>query len=329
MANKQRRDIYQEVTDRIITLLDQGTVPWKNPIKRGSGDGWPKNVVSGKNYRGINVFLLGMKAWESGYSSDYWTTFKQAQGQGGQVKKGEKSSLVIFWKQVAKEDGLTGEEVKIPVLRHYNVFNLEQCEGLTIPDVPQEDLSAKPFVPLDQAETIVNGYANAPKINHEGQRAYYRPLKDEVFIPEPIQFKDRESYYSTLLHELSHSTGHSKRLNRGLDTKLAPFGSPDYSKEELVAEMSAAFLCATCGISPPTIEQSASYIDHWRKALQGDKKLVVQAAGAAQKSADLILGTTFEDSTTKPAPAKPTASVDQISQAGPSNSTPSSQLELF
>src|SRR5690606_32417451 len=120
---------------------------WQNPIRRGSGDGWPKNLHSGKNYRGINVFLLGMKAWESGFRSDYWVTFKQAREQGGQVKKGEKSSLVIFWKQLDKEDPLTGEEVSIPVLKHYNVFNIEQCEGIEVPDASDE-LSAEPFVPL-------------------------------------------------------------------------------------------------------------------------------------------------------------------------------------
>lgn len=325
---KQRRDIYQEVTDKIIDLLDQGTVPWQNPIKRGNGDGWPKNITSGKNYRGINVFLLGMRAWESGFASDYWLTFRQSKERGGQVKKGEKSSLVIFWKQLDKEDPETGEDIKIPVLRHYNVFNVEQCEGIEIPDAPEE-IVTDPFVPLERAEAIVDGFPNPPKINYEGRRAYYRPSIDEVFIPEPEQFEDRESFYNTLLHECSHATGHSKRLNRGLDTDLAPFGSPDYSKEELVAEMSAAFLCAAAGISPPTIEQSAAYIDNWRKQLKGDKKLVVQAAAAAQKSADHILGTKFNDSATKPVSAKPTISVDQDSEVVTSIITPRKQLELF
>lgn len=293
MGKKPRRDIYQEVTNKILERLDQGTVPWQNPIRRGSGDGWPKNLHSGKNYRGINVFLLGMTAWEAGFRSDYWITFKQAQERGGEVKKGEKSSLVIFWKQLDKEDSETGEDVRIPLLRHYNVFNVEQCHGINIPDAPDEP-PTEPFEPLEHAEAIVTGYQNGPKIREEGSRACYRPSTDEVFMPLAKQFLDRESYYSTLMHELSHSTGHSQRLNRGLDTNLAPFGSPDYSREELVAEMSAAFLCASCGISPPTIDQSASYIDHWRKQLQGDKKLIVQASAAAQKATDWILGTQFE-----------------------------------
>ncbi|WP_417847307.1 ArdC family protein [Thalassoglobus sp.] len=325
---KQRRDIYQEVTDKIIDLLDQGTVPWQNPIKRGNGDGWPKNMHSGKNYRGINVFLLGMRAWESGFASDYWLTFKQSKERGGQVKKGEKSSLVIFWKQLDKEDPETGEDIKIPVLRHYNVFNVEQCEGIEIPDAPKE-IVTDPFIPLERAEAIVDGFPNPPKINYEGRRAYYRPSVDEVFIPEPELFEDRECFYNTLLHECSHATGHSKRLNRGLDTDLAPFGSPDYSKEELVAEMSAAFLCATAGISPPTIEQSAAYIDNWRKQLQGDKKLVVQAAGAAQKSADLILGTQFDQASSPKESPKQTKTVEQQPEPATSQTAARTQLELF
>ncbi|WP_417850299.1 ArdC family protein [Thalassoglobus sp.] len=328
MRKKPRRDIYQEVTDKIIERLDQGTVPWQNPIKRGSGDGWPKNIQSGKNYRGINVFLLGMTAWEAGFSSDYWITFKQAKERGGQVKKGEKSSLIIFWKQLDKEDLETGEEIKIPVLKHYNVFNVEQCDGIDIPDAPDEK-PAEPFEPLGKAEAIVSGYNERPTIREEGSRACYRPSTDEVFMPLATRFSDRESYYSTLMHELSHSTGHSKRLNRGLDTNLAPFGSPDYSKEELVAEMSAAFLCATCGISPPTIDQSASYLDHWRKQLKGDKKLIIQAAGAAQKSADWILGTQFNQSSEKADTTPTQQPVDQKPKAVTPTTAARTQLELF
>jgi len=135
-GRKQRRDIYQEVTDRILELLDAGTVPWLDPIRRGGGDGWPKNLQSGKHYRGINVFLLAVRAMQSGFSSDYWLTFKQAKAKGGNIRKGESSSLVVFWKQVEKEDKETGEQIKLPVLRHYNVFNAEQCEGLEPPDAP-------------------------------------------------------------------------------------------------------------------------------------------------------------------------------------------------
>lgn len=293
VPKKQRRDIYQEITDRILQLLEQGTVPWRNPIRRGSGDGWPKNLDTQKRYRGINVFLLAITAWEKGYGSDYWLTFRQAGNQGGKVRKGEKSSLVTFWKLFETKDKKTDEDVTLPVLRHYNVFNVEQCEGIEAPDAPEEH-SERTFNPLEQAEAIIRNYSDAPAITHEGYQARYRPAIDTILIPEPKRFEDAESYYGTLFHEAAHSTGISKRLNRGLDDESpAPFGSPDYSKEELVAEMGAAFLNATAGISPPTIEQSAAYIDNWKTILKGDKRLVVTAAGAAQKAADWILGSEF------------------------------------
>jgi antirestriction protein ArdC len=295
-----RRDIYQEVTDQILERLAKGTVPWRSPIKRGTGDGWPKNFASAKRYRGINVFLLAMSAWERGFGSDYWLTFQQAREKKGSIRKGEKGSLVVFWKQVAKEDRDSGEEIKIPVLRHYTVFNLEQCDGIIIPDAPPIDANAEPFSTLEKAEAIVAGFREPPEIAFGGSKAFYSPSKDKVQIPEPPRFENRERYYETLFHELSHSTGHSKRLNRGLDIDLAPFGSEVYSREELVAEMSGAFLAASCGIGPQTIEQSASYIDNWRKVLQGDKRLVIQAAAAAQKSADWILNVKAIDADSSP-----------------------------
>jgi antirestriction protein ArdC len=255
MAKKQRRDIYQEVTDRILEILDRGVVPWQNPIKRGSGDGWPKNLTSDKRYRGINVFLLTFQAWDKGYGSDFWLTFRQAIAQGGKVRKGEKSSLVTFWKLYETKDKTTGEEVTLPVLRHYNVFNAEQCDEIKVPDAPDLTVEIPPFEPIDQAAAIVAGYHDPPQISHVGSKACYRPGEDKVLIASPGRFEAREDYYGTLFHELAHSTGHTKRLARGLDEAPAPFGSPDYSKEELVAEMSAAFLNASAGISPPTIEQ--------------------------------------------------------------------------
>lgn len=288
-------DIYQAVTDRILETLDKGTVPWRHPIKRSADhDGLPRSMNSKKPYRGVNIFLLAMTAWAKGYESAYWLTYKQAKQQGGQVRKGEKASLVIFWKRYATTDKETGDKKVVPVMRHYNVFNAEQVEGVEAPDAVQPDPPAEPFKPIDEAEKIVTGYAKGPVIEHGGGQAYYRPTEDKVRIADPTRFEGPENYYATLFHELAHSTGHSSRLNRGLDKKLAPFGSADYSKEELVAEMGAAFLAATAGISPPTIEQSAAYIDGWRKKLKGDKKLIVQAAGTGQRAADHILGVTWD-----------------------------------
>lgn len=287
-------DIYQAVTDRIIELLERGTVPWRHPLRGRGGDGggvgaMPSNLASGRAYRGINVFLLAVTAWLEGYESPHWLTFRQAHERGGHIRKGEKASLVVFWKQHATQDRETGEPITVPVLRHYRVFNVEQCEGIKLPEPEgQEELVA--FEPIEEAGRIACLYKGGPRREHRGSRAFYRPSDDLVRMPMPDRFVDEESYYLTLFHELVHSTGHPSRLDRLGGDDPAPFGTSDYSKEELVAEMGAAFLAAAAGISQETIEQSASYIDGWRKKLSADKKLVVQAAGAAQKAADWVMG---------------------------------------
>ena len=299
----KRNDIYQTVTDMILDLLDQGTVPWKHPIK--SSGGIPTSMSTGKPYRGINVFLLATTAMTKGYRSSHWLTFKQAQARGGKVRKGEKASLVVLWKQLTKEDPKTGEEKFMPLLRHYNVFNAEQCDGIEPPDVAPPDPLAERFTPIEQADAIVQGYKSGPAIHHGGFRACYSPMADAVQIAQPEDFRNREAYYSTLFHELVHSTGHSSRLDRGLDTELRRFGDPDYSKEELTAEMGAAFLDATAGIhSDEVFEQSAAYIENWRTKLSKDKKLIVQAAGLAQRAADRILGVTWDDEPADTPPKK-------------------------
>lgn len=287
-------DVYQAVTDRILKMLEEGTVPWRHPIREGhgQGDAWPRNLVSGFWYRGINVFLLAVTAWTKGYGSALWLTYKQAAARGGGVRKGEKSSMVVFWKKHETTDRETGEIKAVPVLRYYNVFNAEQCEEVKLPDVPTEP--APPFEPMEAAERIVAGYSpeagDGPVIAYFGTRACYQPAHDRVCLPQAGRFVSREAFYSTAFHELAHSTGHSQRLDRGLDKAPVAFGSPDYSKEELVAEMGAAFLCAAAGISPSTIEQSAAYIAGWRRSLSEDRRLVVTAASAGQRAADWVLG---------------------------------------
>lgn len=266
-------DIYQAVTDRILSFLDQGVVPWRQPI-RSTGDAGllPTNLESGREYRGINVFLLAMTAWAEGFSSPYCMTYRQAVAKGGHVRKGEKGSLVIFWKQHATRDKKTDEPIKIPVLRHYTVFNAEQCEGIELPSpTAQDEAKPSPFEPIEACASIVAGYKDGPVIEHRGSRACYRPMTDTVQIAEPERFESSESYYATLFHELAHSTGRSKRLDRGLGKDLKPFGSPDYSREELVAELASAFLSAAAGLGAQAAEQSAANIDGWRKKLKSDK----------------------------------------------------------
>jgi antirestriction protein ArdC len=289
---KPRRDLYQEVTDKILALLDQGVPPWRQPITTADGPGMPTSFGSRKPYRGINLFLLAINAWAHDYASNYWLTFNQAKQHGAKVRKGEKGSLVLFWKQHATKDRESGEDVTIPVLRHYVVFNADQIEGLPQPEAKPVETSD--FVPLEEASRIVKGYQNPPAIELRGNRACYFPATDRVEIADPQRFESTASFFATLFHELAHSTGHQKRLARDIGEGPSVFGSPDYGKEELVAEMGSAFLCAAAGISPPTIEQSAAYLEGWRRSLKADKKLVIAAAGQGQRAADHILGVTFD-----------------------------------
>jgi antirestriction protein ArdC len=281
-------DLYQTVTDQIVSMLDSGVVPWRSPILGRTSAGHPKNLESARPYRGVNVFLLAFSAYTHGYGSSYWMTFNQAKTAGGNVRKGEKSSMVVFWKQYDTTDRSTGQATTVPVLRYYNVFNVEQLEGIKAPDaVPFTPID---FKPIEAAEAVVKGYTLPPVIEHGGQQAFYRAVSDTVRMPEPTRFASGEEYYSTLFHELAHSTGHSSRLARGIDKETRAFGSPDYGKEELVAEMAAAFLCGHTGIQPNVIDNQAAYVAGWLKQIKQDKKLVIAAAAAGQKAADWIRG---------------------------------------
>lgn len=276
---------YEIITNRIIERLEEGTVPWHQPWSTEM----PKNLVSKREYRGINVFLLG----STSYANPYWLTYKQAKRLGGHVRKGERSTPVVFWRWLEREqeNSDTGEkETKnVPLLRYYNVFNIEQCEGIPEDKIPAQE-NSREFAPIDTAEKTVQDMPQRPIIRHRGSQAFYRPSADVVNMPPAELFQSSEEYYSTLLHELTHATGHESRLGR-LDTdKLAAFGSKGYSQEELVAEMGAAFLCGHCQIENKTIDNSAAYIQGWLRKLKNDKRLVVFAAAQAQKAADFILG---------------------------------------
>lgn len=274
---------YQVVTDRIISLLEKGVVPWQQPWN--SAEQAPKNIVSKKPYRGINVFLLSAMR----YSLPFWLTYKQAADLGGHVRKGEKACPVVFWKWLDVERD--GKAERVPMLRYYHVFNAAQCEGITVPELPQV---SREHSPIETAETIVAAMPKKPEIKHGMARAYYSPSGDFIGMPAPDQFKTGEEYYSTLFHELSHSTGHESRLNRkgvaGSEGNWSAYGSNSYGKEELCAEMGAAFLCGQVGIVERTIHNSAAYISSWLQQLKSDAKLVVLAAAQAQKASDWILG---------------------------------------
>jgi len=281
-------DTYQLVTDRITTALEAGTVPWHRPWNPSGG--MPRNLVSGKLYRGINPLLLSLG---SAYQSPWWCTFNQARERGGCVRKGEKGSLVIFWKLPTRQevDGADADtpeyERRAPLLKHYWVFNSEQCDGLTTP--PTEEYQPNEWDPIPLCESIVAGMPQRPATKTDSRQAFYCPALDYVGMPLLSQFESPEAYYATYFHELVHSTGHPRRLDRSLSLEVQPFGSPDYSKEELVAEFGAAYLCGVAGIWPAVTSNSAAYIAGWLSKLRGDKKLLVMAAAQAQKAADFIL----------------------------------------
>ena len=274
---------YQTITDRVIELLEQGVVPWRKPWVGGPA-GHPKNLSSGHRYRGVNVFMLHA----AGFDSPWWLTFKQAKSRGGHVRKGEKGWPVVFWKWLEKPDPDKPDKIKrLPMLRHYSVFNVGQCEGIDAPAPPST--MTFDFDPIESAESIIAAMPERPPIRHDEGRAVYYPSPDYVNMPKPERFERPEGYYSTLFHELTHATGHARRLDRKTLTDYAPFGSATYSREELVAEMGAAFLCGESGIVDGTIENSAAYMAGWLRKLRDDPRLVVTAAAQAQKAADFIL----------------------------------------
>jgi antirestriction protein ArdC len=300
-------DVYQIVTDKIISLLEQGTIPWRRPW--ATSNGIPRNLITNKEYRGVNVFLLGCQE----YSSPYWLSYKQVISKNGNVRKGEKASLVVFYqfhsKAAAGSTGETNSESgpeftnaalntkrrskPLFLLRYYSVFNLEQCEGIS---GPPSEVQLHQFTPIEKAEQIVVGMINKPALQYGASRASYSPVKDIIRMPAGNQFESNERFYSVLYHELGHSTGHISRLARKEVMEQNNFGSQDYSAEELCAELSASMLCAVAGISNETIEMSASYIESWLSAFRANKRMLVSAAAKAQKAADYILNRRLDES---------------------------------
>jgi len=273
--------VYQLITDRILAHLENGVIPWRKPWTANP----PANLITRKPYRGINVFLLAPQ----GYASPYWLTLKQANQKGGRIRKGEASTPVIFWNWKEKMNPETEEMEKYPILRFYRVWNVEQTEGLKL-----EDEAVPAFNPIARAASIIAKMPNPPKIVHGEPKAWYRPSDDLVNLPRPEIFNTPEEFYCTAFHELSHASGHESRLKRPGTAEKIDFGSHCYSNEELIAEMAAAFLCGHAGISQAVVENSAAYIDHWRRKISDDPKLIVLTSAAAQKAADHILGVEFD-----------------------------------
>lgn len=271
--------VYDIVTDKIIAKLEAGVVPWRQPWAK---TGPPVNWRTQRPYRGINLFLL---------DPGEYATFKQIKEAGGHVKHDEHGELVVFWKWLERKNPETGVMEGSPMLRYYTVFNILQAEGIT----SRRSTETWEHEPIAVAESMVADYPQGPRIKLGSGKAYYRPSADLVSIPPLIDYANPEEYYSVLFHELVHSTGHARRLNRPGITEPGHMGDESYSKEELVAELGAAILCAQAHLDTP-FDNSAAYVANWLKVLRDDKHLLVSAGGQAQKAVDHILNVAFEES---------------------------------
>lgn len=281
--------VYESITNRIIESLESGVIPWKRDWKTsGKTSGLPYNLVSGKPYRGINVLTL----FCSPYASRGWCTYKQAQELGYQVRKGEKSTPIVFWKFPTKAELAENPEKK-PFARLYSVFNIEQLDGVPS-EIPADTVA---FDPIEECEKVVNAFMSSvshPELKHRGNQPCYIQRLDVVEMPVRESFHSAGGYYATLFHEFAHSTGIESRLNRP-EFSGNRFGDENYSREELVAEFASAFLCGETGCSnEERLNNSVAYIQGWIKVLKNDKSIAIEAAQKAQKATDFILLRTFE-----------------------------------
>jgi antirestriction protein ArdC len=291
MTSTERKDVYTRVTERIISDLEQGVRTWLKPWSAEHAAGRISRPLrhNGTPYRGMNILLLWGEAVAKGYAAPIWMTYKQAQEIGGQVRKGEHGSLVVYANSITRtETNDKGEDVEreIPFMKGYTVFNVEQVDGLPA------HYYAQPENPLPLSERIESAdrfmTATGAEIRHGGNMAFYAPARDVVQMPPFEAFRDKESYYATALHELCHWSGAKHRLDRSFDAKR--FGDQGYAREELVAELGAAFLCADLGITPEVRDDHAAYLGHWLKVLKEDKRAIFSAAAHAQRAADYLCG---------------------------------------
>jgi len=291
METDTRKSVYEVVTEHIIKLLEQGTIPWKQPW---SDKEPPQNLINRIPYKGINMMLLSAFNFER----NFFLTFNQIKRLNASVLKGAKSLPVVFWKwpePEKNEDGTLVEEGEKPkpLLRYYTVFNISQCKNIPPKLIPP--LETNPNDPIETCAQIVEYMPNRPQIQSIEREAYYSPPLDIVNVPDIQFFESSESYYATLFHELVHSTGHKKRLDRKEGMESLSFGSDKYSTEELIAEIGACFLEAHAGISDRDFENNAAYIKGWLARLKKDNRFIVFVSSQAQKAADYILSRTGQE----------------------------------
>jgi len=288
-----KADVYERVTARIIAELEKGVRPWFQPWSAENVGGRIARPLraNGTPYRGINIVMLWDAATEHGFKAPMWMTFKQALELGGNVRKGEKGSLVVYANKITRTeaDPATGEEQErdIPFMKGYTVFNVEQVEKLPPRYYAWEQEA--PADPVQRIEVAEDFIANTGAIiRHGGNRAYFSTAEDRIQMPHIEAFHEPEAYYATLAHELTHWTKTTPRLDREFGRKR--WGDEGYAMEELVAELGAAFLCADLGLSPEPREEHAAYLDHWLKVLKADKRAIFSAAAHAQRAADYLHG---------------------------------------
>ena len=316
-GNSSRQRVEEEIADRIIELLDQGELPPWEKGWRNSKSGDPVNALTMKPYRGINRWLTLITQQSMGYDDPRWLTYRQAEGLGGHVRKGEKSTSIIFWKQVSFRPREDGDETQnqtrgnkqakqananngnppdesrirtYPMLRSYRVFNVEQTQDCKVKPLPPAETTGHD--PIEQAEAIIAGMPDPPEMEFYEKANYvphYQPATDVIRVPKMDRYLNLEDYYNTVFHELTHATGHSKRLDRfSLDANADDLHA--YGREELTAAMGSAMLAAHAGIDAELVERDASYIRHWRDTINADKPMIIRSATLAQRAVDLILG---------------------------------------
>jgi len=288
-----KEDVYTRITNKIVGDLEAGIRPWMKPwsVEHAAGRITRPLRHTGEPYSGVNVIMLWMEAEARGFTAPIWMTFRQAKEIGAHVRKGEKGSLVVYANKIIRSDtdAETGDEIEraIPFMKGYTVFNVEQIEGL-----PAHFHAAASPPTIDEGQRIAAAedfmVATGARVGHGGDRAYYSPAEDRIQMPPFPFFRDPESYYATLLHEATHWTRHQSRLAREFGRKR--WGDEGYAMEELVAEISSAFLCADLGLTPEVREDHAAYIDSWLTVLKGDRRAIFTAAGHAQRAAAYLHG---------------------------------------
>jgi antirestriction protein ArdC len=287
-----KTDVYERITSRIVAELEQGVRPWLKPWNAEHAAGRITRPLrfNGQPYQGINVLMLWGESVAKGYAAPIWLTFKQACELGAHVRKGEHGSLVVYADRIRRKerDEATGEEAEreIPFLKGYTVFNVEQVEGLPAHFYAVAEPRLDPVQRIERADSFFA--ATRADIRHGGNMAYYSVTEDHVQMPPFESFRDAESYYQTLAHEITHWTKHGKRLERDFGRKR--WGDEGYAMEELVAELGAAFLSADLELTPEPREDHASYIASWLKVLKNDQRAIFTAASHAQRAADYLNG---------------------------------------